>query len=166
VILPEPDPLPAAATQRAGVTVDAPGSALVLPQCVRLDERLTVTVSAVAERGPTIVRLVPGASLTGFISAVSPVEGYAIQGAQELTFDVAWLGAVPGDEDEQVFHGTLEVLVNGLVAAVRRVRVTVPAGQLHQAGNARCWPWSRAPRPAHATFLSASRMDSGDSLAA
>ncbi|RBQ19198.1 hypothetical protein DP939_14730 [Spongiactinospora rosea] len=87
------------------------------------------------------VRLVPSASIAGFVRGVSPAGGYGpLPGDTEhrLAFDVAWAGTVGCAEDPQVFSGSLDVVADGAVVAAKPVRIAVPACRYHHVVEVLC----------------------------
>ena len=75
------------------------------------------------------VNLVPGGGTTPFVTSITPAGGYGpLQTDHEnkLTFTVRFTGVVPCAEKEQVFTGTLDVVVDGAVVAQKRVEIKVP----------------------------------------
>jgi hypothetical protein len=117
---------------------------LALSERARLDTRLTVAIA----RPWRSLRLVPSASITGFVARVSPAGGYGPPGGGPRTFDVAWLGVAECEDDEQIFHGSLDVVVDGTVAETRRVRINVPAHPASDPVDLMCLPWDHLDEPA------------------
>jgi hypothetical protein len=73
--------------------------------------------------------LVPAGGTAGFVSGVTPAEGYGpldTTVANEVTFDVAWLGNVAATPEDQVLTGTLDIVADGVVIAQKPVTITVP----------------------------------------
>lgn len=75
------------------------------------------------------VMLAPSATIAPFIVSITPAAGYGpLSGDTEhvLKFDVKFRG-IPCAEKDQVFNGTLDVLADGAVVAMKKVQITVPA---------------------------------------
>jgi hypothetical protein len=74
------------------------------------------------------VKLVPSASIAPFVVSIDPAGGYGpLPGDQDhiLTFRVRFAG-IPCKPEEQVFTGSIDVVVDGKVVAAKKVRITVP----------------------------------------
>ncbi len=74
------------------------------------------------------VKLVPSATVAGFITSITPPGGYGpLAGDQDhtLTFDVKFHG-IPCTAEQQVFSGTIDVVADGVVVASKKVQITVP----------------------------------------
>jgi len=87
------------------------------------------------------VRLVPSPDIAEFLESVSPPAGYGpLPGDVEhqLPFDVVWVGKRKCREEEQVVHGTIDVIADGVVVAQKSVRITVPACRFHHALEMLC----------------------------
>ncbi|MDF5758340.1 vWA domain-containing protein [Spongiactinospora sp. TRM90649] len=87
------------------------------------------------------VRLVPSASIAGFVAGIAPAGGYGpLRGDTEhhLAFDVSWTGTVECAEDPQVFSGSLDVVADGAVVGGKPVRITVPACEYHHVVEVLC----------------------------
>lgn len=87
------------------------------------------------------VTLVPSASISGFVTSVSPPGGYGpLSGDSEhsLPFDVVWDGTLKCRDEEQVFTGTLDVVADGVVVAAKKVRITVPPCRYHHVVDMLC----------------------------
>jgi hypothetical protein len=75
------------------------------------------------------VRLVPSTIVAPFIVSITPGAGYGpLSGNTEhvLKFEVKFRG-VPCRNTVQVFSGTLDVLIDGVVSVSKKVQITVPA---------------------------------------
>lgn len=76
------------------------------------------------------VSLVPTGAIIPFVTSITPAGGYgplATDVQHVLPFDVLFTGTVPCTAVPQVFAGTLDVVADGVVIAVKQVRITVPA---------------------------------------
>jgi hypothetical protein len=76
------------------------------------------------------VSLLAAGGTAPFVTAISPAGGYGpLAGDIEhkLKFEVRFTGVVPCQEKDQVFTGTLDVVVDGTVVTRKRVEITVPA---------------------------------------
>ncbi len=76
------------------------------------------------------VSLVPAGSTAPFVTLIDPPGGYGpLKGDREhvLTFHVTFTGVRPCAEKDQVFHGSLDVVADGVVVAQKKVEVRVPA---------------------------------------
>ena len=74
------------------------------------------------------VKLVPSASVTPFVTSITPPGGYGpLAGDQDhtLKFDVKFTG-IPCKPETQVVTGTIDVVADGAVVARKRVEITVP----------------------------------------
>jgi len=75
------------------------------------------------------VNLVPAGATTPFVTSITPAGGYgplATDKEHKLEFKVRFTGVVPCKETEQVFTGSLDVVVDGAVVARKRVVIKVP----------------------------------------
>jgi hypothetical protein len=75
------------------------------------------------------VKLVPSAAVAIFVTAINPPGGYGpLAGDQDhsLTFRVTFTG-IPCKPEVQVVTGTIDMVADGNVVAVKRVQITVPA---------------------------------------
>jgi hypothetical protein len=75
------------------------------------------------------VNLVAAGGTAPFVTSISPVGGYGpLAGDKEhkLEFKVRFTGVVPCADKEQVFNGTLDVVVDGVVVTGKRVQIKVP----------------------------------------
>jgi hypothetical protein len=97
------------------------GIDLVLTEYASVDTRVSIAVGPAAPAGPA--RLVPSASITGFVAKVTPAGG----ALDRVVFDVSWIGMAEREDDDQVFLGSLDLVSGTAVVAACRVRITVPA---------------------------------------
>jgi hypothetical protein len=84
-----------------------------------------VTSAAVAIQN---VKLEPSASITPFVSSITPAGGYGPLAADQdhtLTFDVRFTGILCQPE-AQVISGTIDAVADGLVVASKSVQIVVP----------------------------------------
>ena len=76
------------------------------------------------------LNLVPAGGATPFVTSITPAGGYGpLQTDKEhkLQFQVRFTGVVACTDTEQVFSGSLDVVVDGVVAAQKTLEVKVPA---------------------------------------
>jgi hypothetical protein len=74
--------------------------------------------------------LVGSGGTAPFLTFVDPAGGYGpLKGDTEhvLTFNVTFTGVKPCADKDQVFHGSLDVVADGVVVAKKKVEVRVPA---------------------------------------
>jgi len=74
------------------------------------------------------VMLVPSPSIASVVTSITPAGGYGPLSSDRdhtLTFDVTFTGP-PCQPKEQVFTGTIDVVVDGTVVARKKVQITVP----------------------------------------
>jgi hypothetical protein len=77
----------------------------------------------------TNVSLVPAGGTAPFVTTITPAGGYGpLAGDTEhrLDFKVRFTGVAPCGEKAQVFTGTLDVVVDGVVVTSKRMAITVP----------------------------------------
>jgi hypothetical protein len=75
------------------------------------------------------LNLVPAGETAPFVVSITPATGYGplSSGSEHvLKFEVKFRG-IPCRDEDQVFHGTLDVVADGAVVAAKRVQITVPA---------------------------------------
>lgn len=75
------------------------------------------------------VSLVPAGGTAPFVTVISPSSYGPLDpsGPYDLPFDVLFTGVVPCIDDvTQVFNGTIDVVVDGVVVAQKRVEIKVP----------------------------------------
>jgi hypothetical protein len=75
------------------------------------------------------VSLVAAGATAPFVTSITPATGYGPLPANRenrLEFTVTFTGAVPCGEKEQVFNGTLNVMVDGVPVSQKRVEIKVP----------------------------------------
>lgn len=75
------------------------------------------------------VKLVPAASVAGFITSITPAGGYGPLPTDQdhvLTFDVKFHG-IPCTATAQVVSGTIDVVADGVTVTSKKVQITVPA---------------------------------------
>ncbi len=87
------------------------------------------------------VHLVASPEIAEFVESVTPPTGYGpLPGDVEhvLPFDVEWLGTRKCRDEDQVIHGTIDVVADGVVVAQKKVRITVPACRYHHAVEMLC----------------------------
>jgi hypothetical protein len=77
----------------------------------------------------TNIKLVPSASITPFVTALTPAGGYGplpSDAEHVLKFEVKFHG-IPCKPEPQVITGTIDVVVDGSVVTAKKVLITVPA---------------------------------------
>jgi hypothetical protein len=87
------------------------------------------------------VRLVPSPEIVEFVESLGPPTGYGpLPGDVEhqLPFDVVWVGTRKCREEEQIVHGTIDVVADGVIVAQKSVRITVPACRFHHSIEMLC----------------------------
>jgi len=87
------------------------------------------------------VHLVSSPEIAEFVESLSPPGGYGpLPGDVEhqLPFDIVWIGSQKCREEDQIFHGTIDVVADGIVVAQKKVRITVPACRFHHAVEFLC----------------------------
>jgi hypothetical protein len=110
----------------AGITIHPTRNDLTLNPSDTLDESITVTIP----KGNKFknVNLVPSASIASFIATINPPGGYGpitSEQDQTLTFRVRFHG-IPCTPEPQLFTGTLDLVGDGQVIAMKDVTITVP----------------------------------------
>jgi hypothetical protein len=119
---PQPDP---GAPARV-VTIQPAENILTLNPTDTLDETITVTIS---KGGPIAnVTLKPSPSIAPFIASIDPAGGYGPLPAERehvLKFRVKFKG-IPCKDEVQIVTGTIDVVIDRVVATAKRVRITVP----------------------------------------
>lgn len=88
-----------------------------------------ISLVTAAVSGINHVMLAPSATIAPLVLSITPAVGYGpLSGDTEhvLKFDVKFRG-VPCAEKDQVFNGTLDVVTDGAVVAMKKVQITVPA---------------------------------------
>jgi hypothetical protein len=93
---------------------------------------VTTIINLVTAAVSTInnVNLIPAGATTPFVTSITPAGGYGplvTDREHKLVFNVRFTGVVPCKETEQVFTGTLDVVVDSAVVAQKRVEIKVPA---------------------------------------
>jgi hypothetical protein len=75
------------------------------------------------------VQLVPSGGTAPFVAAVNPGAYGSLDPTQpyDLPFEVTFVGVYPCGPSDQVFHGALDLVVDGVVVAQKTVQITVPA---------------------------------------
>ena len=76
------------------------------------------------------ISLIPSASIEPFICSINPKAGYSNLDAKEphqLEFVVCFRGVVPCKEKDQLFKGTIDVVMDGVTVASKKVLIEVPA---------------------------------------
>ena len=87
------------------------------------------------------VRLIPSPEIGEFVESLNPPTGYGpLPGDVEhqLPFDIVWVGTRKCREEEQIVHGTIDVVADGVVVAKKSVRITVPACRYHHSIEMLC----------------------------
>jgi hypothetical protein len=75
------------------------------------------------------VKLVPSTDIASFVVSIAPPGGYGPLAGDKnhtLPFEVKFVGKILCKEDTQVFGGSLDVVVDGVVVGAKRVKITVP----------------------------------------
>lgn len=76
------------------------------------------------------VSLVAAGGTAPFVTYISPAGGYGpLRGDRKhvLTFKVTFTGVRPCDDKDQLYHGSLDVVADGIVVARKKVEIRVPA---------------------------------------
>lgn len=108
------------ATQTGGAFVSGINPATIVNTIINL---VTGAIGAIQN-----VKLVPSATVAGFITSITPPGGFGpLSGDQDhtLTFDVKFHG-IPCTATQQVISGTIDVVADGVVVASKKVQITVP----------------------------------------
>jgi hypothetical protein len=96
----------------------------------------------IAAAVPPIGHLVlqPTGAIASFVSSISPASYDSLDGtvAHTLPFQVGWRGTADCADTDQVFTGSLDVVADGTVAAVKPVTITVPACRWHHSVEMIC----------------------------
>jgi hypothetical protein len=76
------------------------------------------------------VSLVAAGATAPFVTSITPAGGYGpLKGdtAHVLKFKVTFTGVKPCDDKDQIYHGSLNVVADGIVVAQKKVEIKVPA---------------------------------------
>ncbi|WP_293135289.1 hypothetical protein [Microcoleus sp. bin38.metabat.b11b12b14.051] len=102
-----------------------------LVQGVSVDTIINTIVTELTAQIAVIgnVSLVASGATAPFVVAIAPTAGYGPLSRDQdnqVSFDVSWLGNVPGTSSSQVFSGSLDVVADGEVVGGKTVKITVP----------------------------------------
>jgi hypothetical protein len=126
--------------QATRITAATPGGSHT--SGVNAGSMIATLVSLISSAVHTIghLELRPTGAIAPFVDSITPPGYDSLPGDVEhtLPFEVTWTGVRECPEKDQIFTGSLDVVADGVVAASKPVRITVPACRWHHSVEMIC----------------------------